>query len=121
MCTDLLSAGCWRLCLRETMRHIFSRHHRHGHAGQVAPRCEHYAECGGCSIQDMAYPVQLQLKEQNARPRSALPCPPPSLPAAALQRECCLIICILVPSALSDIRVELCACMCSMWPHTMLL
>ena len=69
-----------------------------GLAGQVVPRCEHYAECGGCSIQDMAYPVQLRLKEQEAWPRAA-PCHPLSLPAAALQRECCLITSILVPSS----------------------
>lgn len=114
MCIDLLSAGRWRLCLGEAMRHTRLRHHRHGLAGQVAPRCEQYADCGGCSIQDMAYPVQLRLKEQEAWPRSALPCHPLSLPAPfAAQREYCLITCILVPSSLSDICEVLYTCVCS--------
>ena len=84
MCIRLPIPDCWRLCPRETMRPTLLRRNKHVHVGQVAPRCEHYAECGGCSIQDMAYPVQLRLKEENARPRSALPCLPPPLPAAAL-------------------------------------
>lgn len=34
---------------------------------QVAPRCEHFGECGGCSLQNLAYAAQLRVKELQAR------------------------------------------------------
>ncbi|KAK9842495.1 hypothetical protein WJX81_002719 [Elliptochloris bilobata] len=30
----------------------------------VVPRCEHFAECGGCNIQDLSYAAQLMQKQQ---------------------------------------------------------
>ena len=37
---------------------------------QVAPRCEHFGECGGCSFQNLAYAAQLREKERQARPQA---------------------------------------------------
>jgi tRNA/tmRNA/rRNA uracil-C5-methylase (TrmA/RlmC/RlmD family) len=36
-------------------------------AAQVAARCEHFGECGGCALQHLAYPAQLREKEDQAR------------------------------------------------------
>ena len=34
---------------------------------RVAPACAHYPECGGCRLQDLAYPAQARLKEAQVR------------------------------------------------------
>ncbi|OLC57059.1 MAG: 23S rRNA (uracil-5-)-methyltransferase RumA [Chloroflexi bacterium 13_1_40CM_4_68_4] len=34
---------------------------------RVVPPCAHYPECGGCRLQDLAYPAQAELKERQVR------------------------------------------------------
>lgn len=37
------------------------------HDGKTEPRCEHFGTCGGCSLQEVAYEQQLQIKVARVR------------------------------------------------------